>query len=283
MTTRSHAWMPASPCGAGCLPTGAGAARRLTAAVRWTVLVGLLIAVLLVAVVPLPARLRPRVSREGARALLRCLGISVQVTDLRDRRGYDRGLLVVAPHVSWLDVLVLTTVAPSSFVARADLLDWGALGALARRMRVIPIARERLRTLPGVVDTIESRLRAGERVTVFPEGTTWCGRAGGSFRAATFEAAVRAECPVQPVALHYLDRAGDTTTAPAFVGDETMARSVRRLVRSRGGVAAVTLAPLEWPGPDRRDLAARCERAARPAGALPHDLYETPAGAPAPR
>ncbi len=70
-------------------------------------------------------------------------------------------MLVVAPHVSWTDVLVLTAVAPAGFVARSDLLEWGLLGALARRMRVIPIARERLRELPVVVARIRDRLAAG--------------------------------------------------------------------------------------------------------------------------
>jgi 1-acyl-sn-glycerol-3-phosphate acyltransferase len=205
----------------------------------------------------------------------------VVVTDLRDRRGYDGGLLVVAPHVSWTDVLVVMAVAPAGFVARADLLEWGALGSLARRMRVIPIERERLRALPGVVDIVRSRLDGGERVAVFPEGTTWCGRAYGGFRSALFEAAIDAECPVQPIGFVYLDHTGVRTTGPAFVGEETIGASIARLVRSRGLVASVTLAPLEWPGTDRRDLAARCERAVRPTEriAVPHVVRTTAPGA----
>jgi 1-acyl-sn-glycerol-3-phosphate acyltransferase len=211
----------------------------------------------------LPATSRHSLQRRYARILLRCVGLRLKVVDRRDRRGYDGGLLVVAPHVSWTDVLVLTAVAPSGFVARADLLEWGMLGSLARRMRVIPIQRERLRRLPEVVDRIRERLHAGERVVVFPEGTTWCGRTYGGFRPALFEAAVTAECPVQPVGLRYLDHAGTPTSGPAFVGDESIVASMCRLVRSRGTEAEVVLAPLEWPGDDRRALAGRCQRAVR--------------------
>ncbi|MEE2034755.1 lysophospholipid acyltransferase family protein [Rhodococcus chondri] len=264
MTGRVHAWMPVSPCGSGCLPSHQSRVNLLTALARsLVVLVALASAPLLTAGRLLPAEPRRTLQRRYARTLLRCVGLRLTVVDRRDRRGYDGGILVVAPHVSWTDVLVLTAVAPAGFVARADLLEWGVLGSLARRMRVIPIDRQRLRRLPEVVDRIRERLHAGERVAVFPEGTTWCGRAYGGFRSALFEAAIAAECPVQPVGLRYLDHVGEPTCGPAFVGDESIVASMRRLIRSRGTVAEVVLAPLEWPGNDRRDLAARCERAAR--------------------
>ncbi|NLV78880.1 MAG: 1-acyl-sn-glycerol-3-phosphate acyltransferase [Rhodococcus sp.] len=282
MNTRAHPWMPSSPCGAGCLPSTPPTVGLLVVALRWCVLAFAVGIVFVAAVVPCPRAVRGAVHRYGARAVLRCLGIRVELADLSDRRDHDGGLLVVAAHVSWVDVLVLTTIVPVSFVARADLLDWGALGSLARHAGVIPIARERLRELPSLVEHLDLRLRDGSRVAVFPEGTTRCGRVGGRFRSALFEAAVRAQVPVQPVGVHYVDRAGAATTEPAFVGDETMAASVRRLVRSRGGTARVVLTPLERPGADRRDLAARCERSVHRASIAPR-IARTPAAAvPAP-
>lgn len=257
--------MPASPCGSGCLPSAAATVRAPVVAARWLVLGAVLVTAFVAAILPVPAPMRARLHRHGARILLRCVGVRVEITDLRgDGQAHDGGVLVVASHVSWIDVLVLTAIAPAAFVARADLLDWGALGALARRCGVIPIARERLRELPDVVEQLDAQLRAGARVAVFPEGTTRCGRTAGRFRSALFEAAVRAEAPVQPVTVRYLDRSGAPSTEPAFVGDETIGASVRRLVRSRGGVAAVVLPPLQRPGSDRRELAERCETAVRP-------------------
>jgi 1-acyl-sn-glycerol-3-phosphate acyltransferase len=232
------------------------------------VLVALFSVPILVAVPLLPPAARVALVRHSARTLLRCAGLRLTITDLRNNRehgatGPGRGVLVVSPHVSWTDVLVLSAIAPSGFVARADLLEWGALGTLARRMRVIPIERENLRDLPQVVARIRTRLQLGDRVTVFPEGTTWCGRAHGRFRAALFQAAVDAECPVQPVRLRYVDGTGAVGTAPAFVGDDSIGAAIRRMLRHRGTVADVVLAPLQLPGADRHDLAARCERAVR--------------------
>ncbi|MDV2475010.1 1-acyl-sn-glycerol-3-phosphate acyltransferase [Rhodococcus zopfii] len=268
MSARAHPWMPHSPCGTGCLPRHADRVSLLTYAGRWlVVLVALAGAPALAAGRLLPAAARIALVQRCSRALLRCAGLRLTVTDLRHRgerdTGRETGVLVVAPHVSWTDVLVLTAIAPSGFVARADLLGWGALGTLARRMRVIPIERENLRDLPEVVARIRTRLQLGDRVTVFPEGTTWCGRAHGRFRAALFQAAVDAECPVQPVRLRYLDGTGAVGTAPAFVGDDTIGAAIRRMLRHRGTVADVVLAPLQPPGTDRHDLAARCERAVR--------------------
>ncbi|MEV6767931.1 lysophospholipid acyltransferase family protein [Nocardia sp. NPDC051030] len=173
------------------------------------------------------------------------------------------GVLVVAGHIGWTDVIALSAVEPLAFVARADLVDWPLLGSVARKVRVIPIERERLRELPGVVREVATRLTAGERVGIFPEGTTWCGRAYGRLRPALFQAAIDSGAPVQPVRLRYLSSEGELSTVPGFVGIDTMADSIRRVLRSRGVVAEVMLQPLLEPGDDRRELARRCEQSIR--------------------
>ncbi|WP_327144639.1 lysophospholipid acyltransferase family protein [Nocardia sp. NBC_01327] len=172
-----------------------------------------------------------------------------------------QGRLMVAGHIGWTDIFALSAVESMGFVARADMVDWPLVGDIARLVRVIPIERERLRALPGVVNQIAERLAAGERVGLFPEGTTWCGRARGRLRPALFQAAIDTGTPVQPIRLRYLDAHGQVSTVPGFVGVDTMGDSVRRVLRSRGIVAEIVLQPLELPGTDRRDLARRCERA----------------------
>lgn len=259
-----HAWMPSSPCGTGCVDRTdeVGTARVLA---RLTGVAGLLAGFPVVSAVT-PARGREAVQRGFARRLLGCLGIELRLIDNRGDGRYGEpgeGVLVVAGHIGWTDVVALAAVQPLGFVARADMIEWPLLGALARRMRVIPIRRESLRALPGVVADVRARLAAGERVAAFPEGTTWCGRAYGSLRPALFQAAVDAGVPVQPVRLRYLDRHGNPCTLPGFVGEDTFADSARRILRSRGLVAELVLEPRELPGTDRHDLARRCEHAVR--------------------
>ena len=100
-------------------------------------------------------------------------------------------------------------------------------------------------------------LRDGGAVAVFPEGSTWCGRAQGHFRRAVFQAALDAGVPVQPVRLHYRIAGGTASTAPAFVGDDSLLASVWRVVSARGLVAEVEVRETIAPGshPDRRSLA----------------------------
>ncbi len=116
---------------------------------------------------------RSHVQRRYCRLMLRCLGVRITVSGGPIRN--LPGVLVVSGHVSWVDVFAIGAVMPGSFVARAELVDWPALGLIARIMKVIPIDRARLRRLPEVVAAVADRLRAGQTVVAFPEGTTWCG------------------------------------------------------------------------------------------------------------
>ncbi|MFF0814373.1 lysophospholipid acyltransferase family protein [Rhodococcus sp. NPDC003318] len=257
----THAWMPSSPCGDGCHSDPERRAGAALVAFRYaSVVTTVVAAAVLPAAALLPSRWRRGVHRRHARIALRALGVRLQVRDERGPSEPGRGVLAVAGHVSWLDILVLNAVESGDYVARADLLDWPLLGSLARRARVVPIDRGRLRELPGVVDEAAERLRTGARVVAFPEGTTWCGRAFGRLRPALFQAAVDSGAVVEPVELRYLRADGTAETGVCFVGDQTLVASLRRTVRLRGVLAEVRRGPLQEPGADRRELAARCER-----------------------
>ncbi|GAA4543467.1 lysophospholipid acyltransferase family protein [Mycobacterium paraffinicum] len=204
---------------------------------------------------PLPGR--TRVQRIYCRMVLRCFGIRITVTGSPIRN--LRGVLVVSPHMSWLDVFAIGSVLPGSFVARADMFTGPATGTVARILKIIPIERSSLRRLPAVVDTVARRLHDGQTVVCFPEGTTWCGRDRGAFYPAMFQAAIDAGRPVQPLRLTYHHVDGSVSTVPAFVGDETLGRSIRRLLAVRRTSARVHVESLQLPGTDRRALASRCQ------------------------
>jgi len=263
MSTIEHAWLPRASCDDSCVRAGSGRPERpvlatLRSVVRITLALLLLPALPLLAI-PLPGR--SRAQRVYCRAVLRCLGVRITVSGGPIRN--LSGVLVVSGHVSWVDIFAIGAVLPGAFVARADLVDWPALGIAARIMKVIPIERASLRRLPGVVETIAERLRAGQTVVAFPEGTTWCGLGYGPFRPAMFQAAVDAARPVQPLRLTYHHRDGRPSTVAAFIGDDTLWQSMKRTVRARLTVVHVEVASLELPGAQRRDLAARCELAVR--------------------
>ncbi|MFH0241636.1 lysophospholipid acyltransferase family protein [Streptomyces sp. HK10] len=270
---RVNLWFPFSPCTVvGCLPRRPAAAGAVRRSARWAALAAVLPAG--VALSPVVRRLAPArravLVRWWCGAIAAALGVRVRVTG----RPVAGPSLVVANHVSWLDVPLLAAVAPGRMVAKREVGLYPVLGRPAARGGTLFIDRERLRSLPDTVAEIASALRAGSTVVAFPEGSTRCGRERGPFRRALFQAALDAGVPIQPVAIRYrvrgaaegtgtMDTAGAVDTRAAFVGDDTLAASLRRVVAARGLVAEVTVLPPLPPGahPDRRALAAAAREA----------------------
>jgi 1-acyl-sn-glycerol-3-phosphate acyltransferase len=253
-------WLPSAPCTPGaCVEPGA---RSATAVPRAVLRLAGVVALVLAGVVlsPLARWVPAQWVRRWCRWIVRAAGVRVRITGAAPPTG---GLLLVANHISWLDIPLLAAVRPARMLAKTEIRQWPVAGPLAARGGVLFIDRDRLRALPQTVARIAAALRAGAAVTVFPEGSTWCGRAQGRFRRAVFQAALDAGVPVQPVRLHYRFADGPASTAPAFVGDDTLLASVWRVVSARGLVAEVEVRDAIPPGshPDRRSLA----RAAQPA------------------
>ncbi|WP_405714021.1 1-acyl-sn-glycerol-3-phosphate acyltransferase [Streptomyces xanthophaeus] len=273
------AWLPTSPCTPETCAGHEGrtasvprAVLRLTAAVA-LVLLGILGAP---PVRLLPAGPRHAVVRAWSAALVRAFGLRITV---HGHPGPDGGRLVVANHISWLDIPLVAAVLPCRMLAKSDIRDWPGLGRLAARSGTLFIERDRIRALPGTVEAVTRALLAGDRVTVYPEGSTWCGRARGTFRRAAFQSALDARVPVQPVRLSYLGCDGQTAGAPAFVGDDPLTASLWRIARAREVRAEVRLLPRIPPGryADRRGLAAAAQQAVAAAGPGPRTLPGIPA------
>lgn len=256
-----HAWLPTATCGPDCLAARPDDQRLqiLTRVVLRAAALALLLPLMPLLAVPAPGRRAWQ--RRYCRAVLRCLGIRISISGGPIRN--VTGVLVVAGHVSWADVFVIGAVLPGAFVAKAEMLRWPALGVVARLVKVIPIDRAELRSLPDVVRAVADRLRRGRTVVAFPEGTTWCGREHGDFRPALFQAAVDAQRAVQPLRLSYHDRDGALSTVPAYIGDDTLWASLHRMLSAHRTVARVHVESLQLPGADRRELAQRCQRVVR--------------------
>ncbi|MGW0822881.1 lysophospholipid acyltransferase family protein [Streptomyces sp. NPDC002845] len=212
----------------------------------------------------LPAVRRDPLIRGWCRTVVRASGVRVRVTGAAAPTG---GLLLVANHISWLDIPLLAAVRPARMLAKAEIRRWPVAGALTALSGALFIERDRLRALPDTVARMAEALRGGAAVAAFPEGSTWCGRAQGHFRRAVFQAALDAGVPVQPVRIHYRVLEGTASTAPAFVGEDSLLTSLWRVATARGLVAEVEVRPALAPGthPDRRGLA-RAAQTVAPCG-----------------
>jgi 1-acyl-sn-glycerol-3-phosphate acyltransferase len=255
----THAWMPTSPCGPGCLTGGEPVVGRVRAAGRLARAAGVLLgAVAAAPVLPLLGRRgRQWLVRKVFRALLGAFGVRLTVFGALPQ---GRGALVVNNHISWLDIVAVNAVRPMRALAKREVRGWPVVGRLAAASGSVFLDRERLRSLPATMTTLATVLRAGSLVSVTPEGTTWCGLASGRFRTAAFQAAIDAGVGVIPVALRFRMGDGRETTAPAFIGEETLLDSIRRVARLRGLVLEVHVLDEVRAG-DRRELAALAQAA----------------------
>ncbi|MGE4242932.1 lysophospholipid acyltransferase family protein [Ramlibacter sp.] len=186
-----------------------------------------------------------------AREMLRILGIAL---DVRGEPPAAGPMMLVANHISWLDILVMHAARHCRFVAKADIRHWPLIGTLATGGGTLYIERESRRDAMRVVHHMADSLRAGEIVAVFPEGTTTDGTKLLPFHANLVQAAISAHAPVQPVGLRFEDRAtGEISFAARYVDDDTLVGSVWRLLTSAPLTAVVRFGePQGSEGRDRR-------------------------------
>ncbi|HEX4533985.1 MAG TPA: lysophospholipid acyltransferase family protein, partial [Rhizomicrobium sp.] len=146
--------------------------------------------------------------------LCRLFGIRVHVIGTPVQ---DRGVLMVANHTSYFDIIAFSSVARLSFVAKAEVAKWPLFGTLARLQRTVFVDRARRSATGDVRDQIRDRLAEGDALVLFPEGTSSDGNLMLPFKSALLGAA-EAEIPdaagnpqpvpVQPVAAAYVGMHG---------------------------------------------------------------------------
>ncbi|OYY87915.1 MAG: 1-acyl-sn-glycerol-3-phosphate acyltransferase [Polaromonas sp. 28-63-22] len=173
--------------------------------------------------------------------MLQIVGIELVVNGTPPAEG---PVLLVANHISWLDILVMHASRHCRFVSKADIKKWPIVGTMAGAAGTMYLERESRRDAHRVVVQMADRLRAGDVLAVFPEGTTGDGITLKPFHANLIQAAIEASAPVQPVALKFIDAAsGQTSFAPSYVDDETLVGSIWRTLTAPRLIAVVTFGP----------------------------------------
>lgn len=212
-------------------------------------------------------RLRAALTSAFSKVILLLLGVRVTLRHRERLLAKGRGRLVVANHVSSLDILLLSSLAPSIFITSVELGRMPFLGLLARAGGSIFVERRNPSGLKREIAAVVRSLRAGLPVVLFPEGTTSKGDGVTPFKNSLFDAAVRAGTDVQPVCIRYLAIDGKTVS-PAdcdviFYHGIRFPRHALGVLGCRSIHAEVTTLPLipAGPGAARKELAARAHRA----------------------
>ena len=189
-----------------------------------------------------------------ARGLLPRLGVQLQVQGTPPVNG---PVLLVANHLSWLDIPVLHAARHCRFISKSDVASWPLVATLARSAGTLFIDRSSRRDTLRMVKTMADALAQRDVLAVFPEGTTGEGREMLPFRPNLIEAAILAGAPVQPLGLRFIDAAsGADSEAPVYAGDTMLLTSVWRTLSAPALIARVTYgAPQTAQGRDRRTWA----------------------------
>jgi 1-acyl-sn-glycerol-3-phosphate acyltransferase len=211
---------------------------------------GLAVATLVFPLAPRSTRLALR--GRWAKNMLEGIGVELCI----EGAPIASGALVLANHISWLDILVIASLTPATFVAKSEVRRWPAIGWLAAGAGTVFLRRAGGRSLLGVKNRIAGLLLEGRSVAMFPEATTTEGETVLPFRSGMLQAAVDGDRPVQAIALAYRDEHGGRSAAAAFVDGTNLWGSILAICAAgRITACAAIAAPLAPAGRTRKILA----------------------------
>jgi 1-acyl-sn-glycerol-3-phosphate acyltransferase len=201
---------------------------------------------------------RLRLKQCWSRQILQVLAIRVDATG----EAFPSGSLLVANHISWLDILAVNAVAAVAFVSKAEVRQWLLLGWIAEKAETVFLRRGSRGHAKIVNAEIDALLNAGKSVAIFPEGTTTDGTHLLGFHAALLQPAVETGQTIQPLAISYHYADGSRSLAPAYVGETSLLQTFAAILASRSMIVRVcATAALSPENRSRRELASAAHQA----------------------
>jgi 1-acyl-sn-glycerol-3-phosphate acyltransferase len=178
-------------------------------------------------------------------------------------------VMLAANHISWLDVYALIAVCPARFVAKAEIRSWPLLGWLSRNAGTLFIERTKRSDTARINEHIGNALTTGDRVAIFPEGTTSDGTILRHFHASLLQPAMTVAATLYPVAISYTDTAGKTSKNAPYAGISMLESVLQILTEPWIDVELIFTDPISSGGKNRRELAREAEHAIAIALSLP--------------
>jgi 1-acyl-sn-glycerol-3-phosphate acyltransferase len=186
----------------------------------------------------------------GCRRVLTIFQLKVAVTGPVPQKG-----LLVSNHLSYLDVLVFSTLTPAVFVAKREVRSWPVFGLFARLAGTVFVDRRRRLQAGASAHAVETVFADGLLAVLFPEGTSSNGQQVLPFKSALLEPAVRSNQPISISAIQYDLRVGDVQEEVCYWKDMTLVPHLLNLLSKQGMAARVRFSRMERDGSDRKVLA----------------------------
>lgn len=198
------------------------------------------------------------------RSLIRWwLGTSARLMGCRvtlngDQSQIPQGCLLISNHISWLDILVLGGAFGTRFLSKQEVRHWPVVGWLSTLNGTLFIQRG-AGAAQGVAE-IQQAIHDGDRILMFPEGTTGLGDHVKPFHPRMLKSAIEIGAPIQPVMLTYPLRHNgymETNTAIGWPLERSMFDTLWALLSRWNTEAVVQLLPVALTEPElpRKELA----------------------------
>ena len=165
------------------------------------------------------------------------------------------GTLIVANHISWLDIIALASIRQATFMAKSEVKSWPVFGLLASASGTLFIQRHNKAALLQAIESIAERLKQGRTVVIFPEGTTTDGKTVQLFFSGLFKAAIKTQCLVQPLAISYSRNHQRDNIAPYTLKDNFVIHLLRIMQQNATQVHFDFLSKIRAQSYSRTELA----------------------------
>lgn len=189
---------------------------------------------------------REQLLRQCSRKALDIIGVHIEENGGGHAHSGAIGRLVVANHVSWLDIMVVCALYPSAFIAMKEIRSWPIIGKVVANADAVFIDRSNRKDIDPINAAIAHKLAEGRNVCFYPEARTTLGNNILPLKAALFQAAIISGAPVQALALRYYDHRGQRTEAVSFAG-RNLLQSVWRTLSLPAIRVRVDHAEPLWP------------------------------------
>jgi len=194
-----------------------------------------------------------RIIRFWCKRLLFIFEIKVEVTGLGTYLMNQKKYLMVANHISWMDIIVIQSIKPCIFVAKSDVASWPLFGWVAQMTGTIFIKRDKVSDIKKALKKMKRRL-IKRSVCIFPEGTSTNGRYLLPFKSNLFQSSIDTNKSILPLCLRY-EQNNTYSDKAAFVDDMSLVDSINKIKQEKDIYVIVEVLQPIRPRYNRKELA----------------------------
>ena len=221
----------------------------------------LLALILCVAMIMLPRNICHILIQYWAKRLLRILRIKITLSGEVLKFLSKDTYLIVSNHISWLDIPVIFSLKPITFVSASDVKTWPIIGILAKISGAIFVDRNRKSSLVEVIQAMNHHFKNEKQsICIFPEGITSNGYQVLPFKSNLFQSAFESNKLLLPLSIKYKEN-NVLTNRTSFHGSTTLFQSFKRVAKSNLIEVVVDIGHPVKPAQSRKDLSLKIQEA----------------------